>query len=446
MSGSTFDPVFYRNFYDLSAAEYADNAKVYEYYCSKGKALGHVANEVEMKNKLATLINFDSEMYSQVNLSFDNKPLGVTFPAANKDTMISHFMNHYFAPESGNLHCNARQRLCNVNELAVNNNEWANLMIAIDNAVKFDCDFYVSMYDVPVNLETRLGAFMHWVSCGIFLEYMPNASYFDVTKSMVNDVNSALNAAGVDMDYIEKMDGAQMIKFCSDNNIVMPAKLSSIAKNLFLFFNAGQKLRVFFSKAQCERVKAEHKKMYSDGVAVLKEQPQMYDMVVAKTLAEFNKCAAEIKRKTPIFANPAIKALTSDMLNTIKTIRKFAASDFIANFAKCNNLSLDALENVVEVLCKRLAVRVKDVTNVDMPVFREFVLNLVYNVFATNKKKQLTKEEYTNFIKNFACDMLVQLQTNLERSKLIADLEFLIENKKLIKLGKLAVTVMSMVV
>lgn len=444
MSGSVaFDPKFYRDFYGLSVADYADDAKLYEFYCAKGKDLGHVANAVELKQRVAALIGFDADVYSQVNLSFDNKPLKAKFSAPPAVGPVAHYVDHYFGEVGGNLYINKRQRLCNTNDLAAFNNVWAAIFCDVDAAVKFDEHFYVSMYDIPAELNTRMAAFMHWLTAGVFMGYVPNASYFAVGKSMVGDINAVLCAHGVDMDYIEKQDGKLMAAYCKDSGIVVPANMSSIAKNLFLFFNAGQKIRIYFNAAECDATQTAHKEMYAAAVKQVKEQPGAFEAMKAKAEAAYAKMAAELKRKELAFKNVAIPAINASQLNSIKMLREIVSADFIECFAKCNGIAsaADLKEQVVKLLCQRLMKKATDVDSAEVPAFKEFVLNVVYNMFANDKKKAMSKEEYIKFIKDFAADVLVLLGSKQVRDAIIADLAFLIENKKIIKLGKIAIAV-----
>ncbi len=454
-----FDGKFYRDFYGLSPDEFKDDSKIYEQYHQVGKSKGRVVNKEQLNAAISKILNFNSELYSNINLSFDHKNTVLKKFKLNASSSVDHFFS-----AGGNLTGINRARILNDNDLIAYNNRWLQLETAVDAAVKFDMEFYANMYDIPDSTGSRRDLFLHWLTRAVFVGELPSEMYLDAAKRahLFNDLLAVLMEAGVDVNFVMQNYMDVMAAYCVANEIVVPGALTPLQKMMFLLFNSGQKLRVFFNAAEQSAYVASNSAAYADAIAQIKADAQ--EDAARMASVGYSKRAAELERdkRRIVFKNAPFELKPVGALKSLKSMRTFASDSFISMFAACNKLSgavagavsgaaADVadrermLSDYVSVIAVRELKKCAglDITSMD---FKNFVLDLVYNVFSFKKIAGAAgKSEYNEFILQKTIGILSALYQSRALSGfedvLFADIKFLIENKRILKLGKILLTI-----
>ena len=433
-SEANLDHAFYASFYE-DLAGVSDKFKIFEHYINIGKAQGRVANKNEFAELMCELTSFDVNIYSNLNLAFDFKnSLKEKNPGFNSKIQ---WLSHFFGEDgkSGNLRDINRYRIKNSNELLEFNNEWNELHKAIDTALKFDHVFYSKYYDVPA-AETRYDLFIHWLTTGLFLGYAPNEKCLFDNKKVLNDVMEILIKKKVDINYITNEYTKIMESYFTLSNMNIIPNLGNVEKTLFLFLNSGFKLRLFFNENERKNYIDKHMKEYENANTAIKQMKVNDFNKVIKLEFEKSKYVLEKYMKQVIFKDEKLKLLPIKSLNSLANLKHLTNAKFIENFKKCHNLS-----SMVDVAIKVLKHELNRYEKIDVNSMeiKNFILNFVYNANLADKKD---KYEYIEFVKNMSIEIMKKVMSNETLMNTIEkDVEFLITNKKIIKLCKIAYTV-----
>lgn len=430
---SELDPVFYAEFFGLSHLG-DDVVKIAEHYLAVGKPNNYVANKEQMEYALTRLLGFDASLYGSVNLAWNFKQV-----LKNMLTPADKYgLTHFFGSE-GNLLCRPVERVYNEVGLNAFNNKWNELYIEIDKHFEFDETFYKSFYCVPESITTRLELFEHWLKHSLFEGHSPNLKWVG-TNAFIFELTKVLQRMNIDLNYITNTYLEPMKAHALANNVDTGA-LSNMELSLFLFLNVGKQLRVFFNEPERKLYVEVNQKKYVDAIEVIKKGKQLEQMgVVAQSYA---KDMQKVKRAERAFKDGKLVKTSVALLK--KNVKIVTSDNFIAMFKKYNAIpEATPLVDVIGKLIKHVLHNVEkgsagELNNLDV---KNFATSVIFNVFIKDRKD---KNEYMAFVKATAKDVLHvvfdELQVPFTIESLVQDIEFLITNKQLIKLYKIATIV-----
>lgn len=426
---------FYASFYEDLKGLAGDKFKLHEHYLKIGKDQGRVVNTECLAKQLCDLLHFDADIYANLNLGVSLRFTIKEHNPNNKNVMD--VLNHLkWSVSDVN-----RYRIKNSNDLLEVNNEWNGLYKAIDERVKFDLAFYTQYYDIPVPQTSRMNVFLYWVCNGLFLGQAPNEMYLFEKDKLFNDVMEVLVKNNVDINYITNEYSEIMNTFMTTNNLPVISNLGQVENMVYLFMNTGNRLRLFLNANERNEYIELHKNEYSLAEEAIKTLKK--DELLKKVNAEYDKKTAKLVRieKNVQFAESVVKLLDAKMLNSVSNLKKLTDKKFLEKFKKCHGL-----EKMGDVALKLLSHEMKKYENLDKKSMevKHFIVNFMYNANIDDKKD---KNEYMATIKQMSMDLIKTVLSNPElESTIEQDIEFFITNKKIIKLCKLAYTLMPLLI
>lgn len=424
---SNLDCKFYTSFYeDLSSLADSTDLKINEHYLMIGKIQGRAANKKELDDMIASIVRFDYDVYKNTNLSYElDKTLNNTF--LNLDCM-----EHYYNETTGNLYKCNRFRILNNNDIKIVLNEWEGIYKKIFDLVDFDLFFYKSFYEIPASITTLQDLKIHWLKNGLFSGQKPNLKSLNENINIIGNIQSLLiKEFNLDMTYLSSYKSI-MMDYAVKHNIVVPSSLDETNVLLYLFFNTGYQLRLFFSQNEYDVYKSERIQQYNSAVVAIKSlnQKLALDMAV-KSYALQDLKLSKVKSVEVI---PIIKEAFSNIIS-LSNIIKLSNEDFLNCFKKIYNVQ-DLMVAIKLIVSHELTNYLSPELN-SMEV-KILVTSLVYNTYIQDK---VDSEIYASFVKDKSIEILTLLfkdagLTDFE-TVLAQDVAFVIDNKKVIKLSYL---------
>lgn len=425
---SQLDCKFYTSFYeDLSSLADSTELKINEHYLMIGKAQGRVANKKELDDMIASIVRFDYDVYKNTNLSFQlDKTLNVSFPGLD-------CMNHYYNETTGNLYINNRFRVLNNNDIKVVLNEWDGIYQKIFNLVNFDLFFYKSFYEIPASITTLQDLKIHWLKNGLFSGQKPNLKSLNENTNIIGNIQSLLiKEFNLDMSYLLGYKSV-MLDYASKHNIVVPSSLVDETNVLlYLFFNTGYQLRLFFSQNEYDVYKSERIQQYNSAVNAIKSlnQKVALDMAV-KSYAIQDLKLSKVKLVAVV---PIMKDAFSNIIS-LSNVIKLSNEDFLNCFKKIYNVQ-DLMEVIKLIVSHELSnYLLPELNSMEVKIL---VTSLVYNTYIQDK---VDAGIYASFVKDKSIEILTLLFKDAGladfETVLAQDVAFVIDNKKVIKLSYL---------
>ena len=433
---SQLDCAFYTSFYDdLAYLAGAPKLEITEHYLNVGQAQGRVANDAELVQMMSSILNFNADLYCVANLSYQlDKSLKDTFPGKND------WYQHFYGT-NGNLQLSTRYRVINSNDLKITANEWDDLVSGIFEVVKFSDVFYKSFYTIPSSVTTVQELKLHWLKMGMFLKQQPNLQSFTDNRDVIGDVQALLiDKFKVNMAFLA-LCKPDMVKYAASHSIIVPdAVKDENSLLLFLFINTGYQLRLFYNQNELD----EHKKMRVDqmkeALAAVKSMTHEKALAVS-TKAYVSQTVALTKSKRIEVPEPIVKDLFVN-INSLFNVIKLCNDTYLSCFKKINQN--EDLMVIIPMLVKH------ELAGCDAPQLNSMevkilVASLLYNLFIGNKSDSAL---YAVFVKEKSVELLSALFAEAGLvdfgETLKQDMDFIIENKKVVKLCSLANLVISL--
>lgn len=428
------DCAFYVQFYDDLALNPSDILAINEHYLTTGKRQGRVANRDELNRNLAAILHFNKEIYANANLSYRLRENLVTAWGQ------INWMDHFYAEGTGNLYIHPRLRVRNELELMEHANKWDALFAELVKATDLDLMFYRNYYDVPDSITNTRDLQLYIIKMGIFLGQKPNLSYLSNTKNAISDIQSALiSKMGVDMSWLAT-NKPLMMEYMESHQLQVPASVTADENSLllFLFLNTGYQLRVFSNMAEKDAYIADRSGEYKAAIAAVKALKQV-DALAASTI-EYGKGMIKAAKHIPMIGLPLVKLPFEQILNTLNLI-KLTSDVYVACFKQTHGLEL-----VDAVILAMVQHELRGYVNPSMNSMevKKLVMCLVYNL---NIEDKLDSKMYADFVKTKSIDLLTQLLTSAGIQDFAASLEqdvnFIIQNKEIVKMCSLKYALLS---
>jgi hypothetical protein len=426
---SQLDCDFYTSFYS-DASSLSGSIAINEHYLNIGKPMGRVANKNELGDVLALILNFDQNVYLNANLCHNLKDnLKTKFNFQTNAECI----HHYFNEDNGNLYFNKKFRVMNQNDLKIMSNLWNNIYNKIMDSVHFNLLFYKTFYDIPSNISTLRDLEINWLKKGLFLGEHPNLKSLNLNNNVVGMVQTILiNEFGLDMAMVAQYKDA-MIQYMTANSMNMLTIADETSMLLYLFLNTAYDLRLFFNNNDLENCKSERKEQYNKAVENVKNST--YKQLIAENDKMYDTKSLALVKSTPKYLIvPILKSPFEEIISMTNVVK--LSNDIVINcFKKIHNT--EDLTQVITLIVKH------ELSNCLNPVINSMelkilVTSIVYNAYIINKVdsklyKDMVKEKSVKIISSlFSENNMTDFDAVLEQ-----DINFIIENKKIIKLSYL---------
>jgi hypothetical protein len=431
---SQLDCRFYTSFYeDLSSLGSSNAIVINEHYLTVGKEQGRVADRVELHNLLATILHFDENVYSSANLSGE---LSSTLKDAVKDV---DWLCHYYDAINGALFSVPRFSAINNNDLIEFSNKWESIYLSVFNEIYFNLSFYRSFYNIPEHINNTRDLQLHWLKTGMFVGQKPNLKSMDENRNVIVAVQTILlKKFNLDMSLLATYKDI-MSECAKINGIEIPEAIVSDenALLLFLLLNTGQQLRLFFNKNEQDNYVAARKEEYTNAVTAVKKMVHSQAMV-ASNKAYNNKTISLLKFRK-MDSIPILKQPFNNVISVFNIV-KLSNEIFINGFKKV--YGTEDLSVIIPLIASHEMNNSLNPTLNSMEI-KILVTSLVYNTFLVNK---VDSKLYATFVKEtsisiiskmFAEESIADFESSLEQ-----DINFIIDNKKIVKLcylGNLAI-------
>jgi hypothetical protein len=437
---STLDCAFYKSFYsDVSSLP--DSMSVNEHYLNVGKREGRMANAAELHELIAQLTHFDQNVYINANLAFNlHKTLGEQFSDLSvKQKSIEHYYG-----ETGNLNTCSRFRVMNNNDLTHMTNVWESIYNKIFDSVHFNGLFYHTFYAIPTGITNLRDLQIHWLKQGVFEGQMPNLDSLNKNMDVIGSIQVLLmQQFHLDMAFIASYKG-DMVNFMKRNSIPIIEMADENRLLLFLFLNTGYKLRLFFNandKAQCVE---KRRNQYNDAIESIKKGTYKKKLD-ANNKAYDAESIALMKASCKRDSVPIIPNNFADIIS-VKNIIKLSNPIVIDCYMKL--YKMDSLIDVIITMVKNeLKNSLEPIVN--SMELKILVTSVVYNVFIKDKVDSIL---YKGLVKEKSVEILNVIFKEygiVDESTLAAleqDVEYLMQNKQVIKLSYVANAMTKLVV
>jgi hypothetical protein len=434
---SQLDCAFYTSFYDdLSSLAGATKLEITEHYLNIGKAQGRVANNDELVSVMSSILNFNPDLYSVANLSYQlDKSLKDTFVGKND------WYQHFYSSPNGNLYIASRYRVINNNDLKITSNEWDELVSAIFDIVHFSVVFYKSFYNIPSTITTVQDLKIHWLKNGLFLKQHPNLQSFTDNRDVIGDIQAMLiDKFKLNMAFLANYK-ADMMKYASHHSIVVPESITDENSILlFLFMNTGYQLRLFYNQNELDAYRTDNINKYNEALASVKSMTHVKALATSVKLYTA-QTASLVKSKHIVVPVPIVKDLFIN-INSVFNVIKLCNPTFLNCFKKISQN--EDLMVIIPLLVKH------ELLNCDQPQLNSMevkilVASLLYNLFISNKSDSTL---YANFVKEKSVELLSAMFNEAGlvdfSETLKQDVDFIVENKKVVKLCSLTNLIISL--
>jgi hypothetical protein len=436
----SLDVDFYRAFYKIEG----DTQAIRDHYSTVGVSKSLLPNYDCYTKILSIVLNFDLDVFVS-NGAADLGPQLIceTHKQQHANKNIRHFMNLYYGNIMDNSPAPAGQinlaimRLLNSHELMDYNKKWDSLINDLYKHFKFDSSFYLFFYKDIVNVENP---FMDWLTDGIFKGRHPNSNSFKTQKNVISDLSSVLHAHKVDLNYVMKSYYENVLK----HNLLegRESTLSEVELPIYVFTNVARKKRLFWSESERNEDFTAHTNKFCETVKYLKGM-NFYDMAKLEKMVDENEKVHLMKIKQTVLVSVNKITHAVEKLDTyLKLLKKIVKPDYIETFKKINKLDDLSGEELLHNLLNTLVTNIIDVNNQDINVMqvKSFVMSFFYNSMLAFKGK-MSKDEYIAKVKTNVVQFLKTLFENrnvsFDLTTLENDLDYLIKNKKFVKMTRL---------
>lgn len=427
---------FYKTFYSLEG----DEKVIREHFNTHGKVRHLIPNEEVLSEVLARVLNFQDEVYmSNQSIHLNGSLIKDNHHCHDKGYYISHLYGKHQVSK-GQLEHSHLVRVINSQELFNYKHKWNVLHAKLFKHFKFDMDYYTFFHKIDCS-----NVFEHWLAKDIFDKKHPNLKSFQKDVNLMTEMVNVLHKLGVDLNYISSEYHAELVS----KQIAIPATLTGLEIPVYILFNHAKQYGFFWSKEERDEYIKAHIEPFNKANEYLKSQ-QHYD---EKTLNEIaDKYEQEFRvmvkqHEDHQFEAQPIKMELKSIVGSIRFLKKVTNKWYIENFKKLNNVPDDeVLQTLLQTVLHNV-VKVKDATEFLSMDLKEFVISFFYNTLL-HLKQGKTKEEYLELVKQnmhaFLVGFFQKVALEYDAGSLMKDIEFLIENKKIIKFTKLTVQLISL--
>lgn len=437
-----FNEAFYKKFYSLSC----NDKDLRDHYNTIGVSKHLIPNEEACSDILYKMLNFNTEVY----ISNISATLNCTIVKNNNNNdysnlkWIKHFYGGVFGGEKGQLETINIYRFINTQELYNNKSKWDDLLLRIYKHFNFDPNYYMFMNIIDADKTP----FEQWITQDIFKNKHPNLKSFNENVNLLSEMFICLHSQSIDLNYIMNEYGSNEIvkKFIGNNS-----NLTNLEIPLFIFLNLAKKYGFFWNKLERETYITEHLTKYNELIDKLKSMTPICEIELIKLSDMYKQKTLQLTtKKSPVeLTFPSIKVSIDKLVANISLLKKITEQKYISNFKKINELTDEnVLSKLLTVVLKN-ALQVADIKEYNSMQLKTFVLSFFYNA-KLQLKQTMPKEEFISTIKNMTTDFLTEFfkenELTQELESLLKDLDFLIENKKIIKFTKLSVMLASFIV
>lgn len=425
---SSLDCDFYKSFYS-DTNWLSSSISINEHYLNVGKPQGRVANQSELNELLCLILNFDCNVYSTANLSFDLKTnLKTKFNFSTNDQSI----NHYYG-QNGNLLSTPKFRVINGNDLKYISNFWENIYIKIFDAINFNLLFYKTFYDIPDGISNLRDLQLHWLKKGLFMGQKPNLKSLNDNENLIGVIQGILiKNFGLDMAFLAQYK-TDMINYMQNNGMEVQNIEDETSLLIYLLLNSGYELRLFFNSNELDDYKKTRSEQYDEAIKSVKNST--YKKAIATNDKIYDTRSLELIKATPkMNILPVQKTPFADIIS-MQNIVKLSNEIVINCFKKLYNK--EDLTEIITIMIKHALNNCLEPVVNSMEV-KILVTSVVYNAYIVNKVdsklyKDLVKEKSVQIITTlFKEQNMVDFEAVLEQ-----DVNFLLENKKIMKLSYL---------
>lgn len=461
VSCDSLDLAFYASFYSLSAIK-DDAVKLREHFLTIGKKKEYFPNKAAADVAIAKVISFDGEIYANLNIAFDN--MNHSLRHARSMETVPHCLDHFYNPDHGNLyHFKHVSRVCNELELVKHASKWEKLHMDLMKAVEFDEQFYAMFYEIPAHINTRNELFMHWLRTTMHIGHLPSKKYLAHEASVVVDVQRVLNQHHVDMHYIESVAKGVMEMYAGTVLKIDLGSVKDASKMLFLLFNVGEKMRVYFNESEYLSTVQRKRDQFND--ATEKVKLNSYKAVIEKAEVAYAKELALAKSSaTKMKDVPLVKIGVDSIADNMRMLKHIVSDQFIEQFEKSHHMQPivrgeSDKEKVKDHVCIQIVKKVlnnlkfEKLDDLNSGSVKQFVVSFLFNLLlklrSDKNEKPLSKEEYIELVKAKSIAVLEQVYQAIgvvfSAESLKKDIEFIIANKQFIKLYKLSSMVLTLI-
>jgi hypothetical protein len=432
------DVKFYTSFYGISG----DIQTVRDHYSTVGLAKQLLPNLQCYAKLLSVVLDFDIDVFvTNGGIDLGDRLICENHPDAHKNNDLVYFMNLFYddimseTTANGQINC-ALMRCINCTDVINYNKKWDTLISDLHKHVAFDEQFYLFFYKDIANNENP---FFDWLTDGVFKGRHPNMNSYNKQMNMLSDLSSFLHNNNIDLNFIMKSNYDNINRICSKL-----VELSEVERPLYVFFNLCRKKRMFWSEAEQLAYVEKHKTKFTDTLKWLKAMNHYdIDKLVQIVDAKQKIHAENVKKIATKYVNN-VKYTVQHLDSYWSLVKKVTNPRYIETFKVINKLDGlpkdEMLHNLLLTLISNI-IDVKDTesNNLNVMQIKSFVLSFFYNTLLSEKPGK-SKTDYLNMVKSNAVKFLLELfnkkNVTVDEISLVTDLDFLISNKKFIKLTR----------
>jgi hypothetical protein len=231
------------------------------------------------------------------------------------------------------------------------------------------------------------------------------------------------------------------MKYASHHSIVVPESITDENSILlFLFMNTGYQLRLFYNQNELDAYRTDNINKYNEALASVKSMTHVKALATSVKLYTA-QTASLVKSKHIVVPVPIVKDLFIN-INSVFNVIKLCNPTFLNCFKKISQN--EDLMVIIPLLVKH------ELLNCDQPQLNSMevkilVASLLYNLFISNKSDSTL---YANFVKEKSVELLSAMFNEAGlvdfSETLKQDVDFIVENKKVVKLCSLTNLIISL--
>jgi hypothetical protein len=449
----SFDHGFYTSFYDDIKHLKKSNVDSFEHWRKIGKEEGRVCSKNMYHKTMAELTSFDFEVYANSNLDFVKfANLGNDFQKIKDNERLSSVFVHFYEQNGVELNNKnmtnvsrktpspqviPKNKIINLyvtNQLELNEyvDKWNNKFDILMKHSKFDWKFYWNMYS-DVEAVNSMDLFKNWITKGIFNGRMHHKT--DKIENLRVFVGELSREIDFDWEFFALKYKNILVQY-DRTHLKLNKNLNDEVNAFCYYVNYARELKLCSNEAEHKEYVEKYTNQYSDTDEIIKNIKNKKTLV-NNTKKYLDNCQ---KQKLTVYKY--------DLLNKYETI-SFFSSKYLSNMLSEQNIQLlnDAycknnisIDKTIMNLVKREILKFKKMNDDIMSTKAiEFILNIVYNGMIGQKTDN--KVEYVELVKKTMTTIYKELKSDINKEQLnslLNDVDYLITNKKVIKLTKMS--------
>ncbi len=445
-----FNHEFYTSTYDDTKKYSKSQVDSFDHWNKHGKAEGRVCNIGQYYKLLAQLTSFNYEIYVNCNVllkNFKNVATELNFKneSENLDGAFEYFyesnINKKNPKNLPNTNLNVPHiHMTNQNELDEYIKKWDELYIKMHEYTKFDYKFYWEMYSDSV-ADDSFELFKLWLTTDMFNDKMRNdTDKIDNLRVFIGGIAKEINFDWVFFKNKYKTTLAAYNKL----NLNSTQSMDNEVGAFWYFINYARDLKLCLNEMEYNAYISKYTTIHEDAIKIIKAVENKHDLPLIEKKYH-DKCynfqksnISSIIHSLPKHTD--IKFLTASYLNTV------LSEEYIKNLANAFKTNNDLKQKILVLVKKEIVKFKKNNDNIQSMEFKTFVANVIYNGLISMKGD---KTQYIEMVKATIVNLYKELNSTINDDEIKAlenDIEFIINNKKIIKLtcmtAKLAIALM----